>query len=102
MEEFFSARVPSSSAEVRGLVIHDFKKLRRRTCSPEDPTQRQCAWLLTTYLKEGEKQKEVPEAEDDEEKEREINGEVEERESLNVRMRHGDDCGINEAKNSSP
>ena len=25
VEEFFSARVPRSSAEVRGLVIHDIK-----------------------------------------------------------------------------
>ena len=28
VEEFFSARVPSSSAEVRGLVIHDIKEVR--------------------------------------------------------------------------
>ena len=27
MKEFFSARVPSSSAEVRGLVIHDIKEV---------------------------------------------------------------------------
>ena len=48
------------------------KNLWRRTCSPGDPTpQRQCAWLLSTYLKEGEEQKEVLEAEDDEEKESE-------------------------------
>ena len=54
--------------------------LWRRTCSPGDPTpQRQCAWLLSTYLKEGEEQKEVLEAKDDEEKESEIDGEVEER-----------------------
>ena len=54
--------------------------LWRRTCSPGDPTpQRQCAWLLSTYLKEGEEQKEVQEAEDDEEKVSEIDGEVEER-----------------------
>ena len=26
MEEFFSARVPSSAAEVRGLVIYDMKE----------------------------------------------------------------------------
>ena len=52
----------------------------RRTCSPGDPTpQRQYAWLLSTYLKEGEEQKEVLEAKDDEEKESEIHGEVEER-----------------------
>ena len=64
----------------------------RRTCSPGNPTpQRQCAWLLSTYLKEGEEQKEVLEAEDDEEKEDEVDGEVEEREPLNVRMRHGYD-----------
>ena len=31
------------------------------------------------------------EAKDDEEKEREVDGEVEERESPNARMRHGDD-----------
>ena len=54
--------------------------LWRRTCSPGDPTpQRQCPWLLSTYLKEGEDQKEVLEAKDDEEKESEIDGEVEER-----------------------
>ena len=54
--------------------------LWRRTCSPRDPTpQRQCAWLLSTYLKEGEEQKEVLEAKDDEEKESEVDGEVEER-----------------------
>ena len=51
--------------------------LWRRTCIPEDPTpQRQCAWLLSTYLKEGEEQKEVLEAKDDEEKESEMDGEV--------------------------
>ena len=55
------------------------------TCGGElvvlvDPTpQRQCAWLLSTYLKEGEEQKEVLEAKDDEEKESELDGEVEER-----------------------
>ena len=27
MEEFFSAKVPSSSAEVRGLVIHDIEEV---------------------------------------------------------------------------
>ena len=54
--------------------------LWRRTCSPGDPTpQRQCAWLLSTYLKEGEEQKDVLEAEDDEEKESQVDGEVEER-----------------------
>ena len=35
-------------------------------------TRRQCAWLLSTYLKEGEEQKEVLEAKDDEEKESEV------------------------------
>ena len=54
--------------------------LWRRTCSPGDPTpQRQCAWLLSTYLKEAEEQKEVLEAKDDEVKESEVDGEVEER-----------------------
>ena len=53
--------------------------LWRRTCSPLGPTpQRQCAWLLSTYFKEGEEQKEVLEAKDGEEKEIEIDGEVEE------------------------
>ena len=52
----------------------------RRTCSPGDATpQRQCAWLLSTSLKEGEEQKEVLEAKDDEEQENEVDGEVEER-----------------------
>ena len=57
--------------------------LWRRPCSPGDPIpQRKCAWLLSTYLKEGEKQKEVLEeleAKDDDEKESEVDGEVEER-----------------------
>ena len=49
----------------------------RGSCSPGDPTpQRQCAWLLSTYLKEGEEQKEVLEAKDDEEKESELDGDV--------------------------
>ena len=56
-----------------------------------DPTpQRQCAWLLSTYLKEGEEQKEVLEAKDDEERSK--------RESLHVRMRHGYDDRMNEAQ----
>ena len=61
------------------------------TCEGElivlgSPTpQRQCAWLLSTYLKEGEEQKEVLEAKDDEEKESEIDGEVGERESHSTR-----------------
>ena len=37
------------------------------------------AWLLSTCLKESEEQKEVLEAKDDEEKESEVDGEVEER-----------------------
>ena len=54
--------------------------LWRSACNPRDPTpQRQCAWLLSTYLKEGEEQKEVLETKDDEEKESEIDGEVEEK-----------------------
>ena len=64
--------------------------LWRSSCSPGDPTpQRQCAWLLSTYLKEGEEQEEVLEAKDDEEKESEIVGEVEERERESIkRGRH--------------
>ena len=55
------------------------------TSSPGDPTpQRQCAWLLSTCLKEGEEQKEVLEAKDDEKKESEVDGEVEERVSQRV------------------
>ena len=50
------------------------------------------------YLKEDEEQKEVLEAEDDEEKESEVDGEVEGRESLNVRMKHGDDNETNKAQ----
>ena len=49
--------------------------------------QRQCAWLLSTYLKEGEEQKEVLEARDDEEKESEVDGEVEEGVSQRVHER---------------
>ena len=53
--------------------------LWRSSCSPGDPTpQRLCAWLLSTHLKEGEEQKEVLEGKDDEEKESEVDGEVEE------------------------
>ena len=37
------------------------------------------------------------EAKNNEEKESEVDGEVEER-VTNVRMRHGDDCGMNEAQ----
>ena len=52
----------------------------RNACSPGKPApRRQCAWLQPTYLKEGEEQKEVLEAKDDEEKESEVDGEVEER-----------------------
>ena len=56
-----------------------------RTFSPDYPTpQRQCAWLLSTYLKEGGEQKEVLEAKDDEEKEGEVDGEAEERATQRV------------------
>ena len=38
---------------------------------------RKCAWLLlSTYLKEGDEQKDVQEAKDDDEEESEIDGEV--------------------------
>ena len=40
-------------------------------------SQRQCAWLLSSFFKEGEEQKEVREGNDDEEKESEVDGEVE-------------------------
>ena len=52
MEEFFLARGPSSSAEVRGLVVHDTKE------------------------EETERQKEVQEAKGNEERESEVDGEV--------------------------
>ena len=41
MEEFFSARGPSSSAEVRGLVIHDIKEVEgvRQQEEQEDKTE---------------------------------------------------------------
>ena len=52
----------------------------RSSCGPVDPApQRQCAWLLSTYLEESEEQKDVLDAEDDEGKEYGIDGEVEER-----------------------
>ena len=54
MEEFFSAKGPSSSAEVRGLVIHDIKKV------------------------EGVREQEEQEDKRNEEKRDEVNGEVEE------------------------
>ena len=54
MEEFFLARGPSSSAEVRGLVIHDIKEV------------------------EGVRQQEEQEDKRDEEIRDEVNGEVEE------------------------
>ena len=54
MEEFFSARMPSSSAEVRGLVIHDIKEV------------------------EGVRQQEEQEDKRDKEKGDEVKGEVEE------------------------
>ena len=49
---------------------------------------------------EGERQKEVQEAKSDEERESEVDGEVgeRERESLNVRMKHGDDDETNKAQ----
>ena len=51
-----------------------------RTCSPGDSTpQRQCAWLLSTYLEKSEEQKEMLGTKVDEEKENEVDGEVEER-----------------------
>ena len=54
VEEFFLAREPSSSAEVRGLVIHDIKEV------------------------EGERQQEEQEDKRDKETGDEVNGEVEE------------------------
>ena len=48
--------------------------------------------------REDEEQKEVREAKGNEEKESEVDGEVGERESLNVRMRHGDDDETNKAQ----
>ena len=54
VDEFFSARGPSSSAEVRGLVIHDIKEVQ------------------------GVRQQEEQEDKRDEEEGNEVNGEVEE------------------------
>ena len=63
------------------------RKLWRRSCSPGDPTpQRQCAWLLSTNLKEEQEKKGVLEAIDDEEKDSEVDGEVEERERVTQRV----------------
>ena len=53
-EEFFSTKVPSSSAEVRGLVIHDIEEV------------------------EGVRQQEEQEDKRNEKKGDEVNGEVEE------------------------
>ena len=55
------------STSVRLSIVWNPMMVWRRTCSPGDPTpQRQCAWLLSTYLKEGEGQKRKSlEAEDD-------------------------------------
>ena len=53
VEEFFSARVPTSSAEVRGLVTHDIKEVN------------------------GVRQQEQQEEMRDEEEGNEVNGEVE-------------------------
>ena len=71
MEEFFSARVPSSSAEVRGLVIHDIKEV------------------------EGVRQ------EEQEEKRKEMKLMEKSKRSLTVRMKHEVDNGVNEDSNLS-
>ena len=55
MEEFLLSEGPSSSAAVRVVLVHDIKE------------------------EEGEEQKEVLEAKDDEKRECEVDGEVEER-----------------------
>ena len=73
MEEFFLSGGPSSSAEVRVVVIHDIKEV------------------------EGERQQEVQEDQGDEEIGGEVNGEVEESHST-CDMRHGDDDGTNKAQ----
>ena len=69
----FLAREPSSSAEVRGLVIHDIKEV------------------------EGVRQQEEQEDKRDEEIGDEVNGEVE-RGLSTWRMRHDDDDGVNKAQ----
>ena len=76
MEELLLSWGPSSSAAVRVVVVHDIKE------------------------EEGERQQEVQEDKGNEEKESEVDGEVgeRERESLNVRMRHGDDDETNKAQ----
>ena len=61
MEEFLLSWGPSSSAAVRVVSVHDITE------------------------EEGERQKEVQEVEGNEVKESEVDGEVGERESLNVR-----------------
>ena len=70
----------TASGNVAKWVTILIASMWRRTCSPGDPTPEWlCAWLLSTYLKEGKEQKGVLEAKDDEEKESELDGEVEER-----------------------
>ena len=73
VEEFFLAIGPSSSAEVRGLVIHDIKEL------------------------EGVKQQEEQEDERDEEIGDEVEGEVE-GQRLSTRMNHECDDGVNKTQ----
>ena len=76
VEEFFSARVPRSSAEVRRLFIHDIKEV------------------------EGVGQQEQQEDQRDDEEGDEMNGEVKRSEAtLTVRMKHEDDYRMNEDSN---
>ena len=78
--------VPTEKRQARPVetLVADFfghsvwrNRLFALAVTPRCTTRWQCAWLLS---KEGEEQKEVLEAKDDEEKESELDGEVEERE----------------------
>ena len=73
MEEFFLSGGPSSSAEVRVVVVHDIKEV------------------------ESETQEEVQENKGEEEIGSEVKGEVQECHST-WRMRHGDDDETNKAQ----
>ena len=47
------------AGQITGKQKDNVRQVWRRTCSPGNPTQRQCAWLLSTHLKQHEEQKQV-------------------------------------------
>ena len=75
VEEFFLARGPSSSAEVRGLVIHDIKEVEGVTQLEEQEDERDEE--IGDEVKESSKRSE---------------------ETLNTRMKHEYDDGVNKTQ----